>query len=148
MRRPTPPSLARGVEPLASTRNLVQRLAESTGMIPATAPTLGGGIGQLVLVAEDNPVNQKVLVRLLQQRGHTVEAVVTGQLAVEAIQRQAYDLILMDCQMPGMDGFEATEKIRQHENEGNTTATTLSYDPVGSVNSCGSPSHSWVQQVI
>jgi signal transduction histidine kinase/CheY-like chemotaxis protein len=73
------------------------------------------GAGSRILVAEDNLVNQKVLVRMLRRRGHIVEAVGTGELATEAVARQPFDAILMDCQMPGMDGFEATEVIRRWE---------------------------------
>ena len=68
-------------------------------------------------MAEDNSVNQKVLVRLLRQRGHLVEAVETGELAAEAVARQTFDAVLMDCQMPDMDGFEATAIIRRWERE-------------------------------
>jgi CheY-like chemotaxis protein len=54
---------------------------------------------------------------MLGQRGHIVDAVGTGQLAVEAVRHQAYDAVLMDCQMPGMDGFEVTGLIRRWERE-------------------------------
>ena len=93
---------------------------------PAPVRATPRGPGHHILVAEDNPVNQKVLVRLLEQRGHSVEAVVDGQLAVEAMQRQVYDLVLMDCQMPGMDGFEATETIRREERERSPTSARRS----------------------
>jgi CheY-like chemotaxis protein len=73
------------------------------------------GAGFRILVAEDNLVNQKVLVRMLRQRGHTVEAVETGERAAAAVAARAFDAVLMDCQMPGMDGFAATEMIRRWE---------------------------------
>jgi signal transduction histidine kinase/ligand-binding sensor domain-containing protein len=66
-----------------------------------------------VLVAEDNPVNQKVVVRLLERRGHSVEVVPNGRSAVEAARGAEFDVILMDLHMPEMDGFEAAAAIRQ-----------------------------------
>jgi two-component system, sensor histidine kinase and response regulator len=71
--------------------------------------------GRTILVAEDNQVNQTVLTRVLRRRGYVVECVATGQAAVEAAASHVYDAILMDCQMPVMDGYEATELIRLGE---------------------------------
>ncbi|MBL8238784.1 MAG: response regulator [Bryobacterales bacterium] len=68
-----------------------------------------------VLLAEDNPINQLVASRLLEKLGHSVEAAANGILAVEAYQRSDWDLILMDCQMPGLDGYAATREIRRLE---------------------------------
>ncbi|KAG1471432.1 hypothetical protein G6F56_002126 [Rhizopus delemar] len=65
-----------------------------------------------ILLAEDNIVNQKLAVRILEKFGHKVEIVSNGKLAVEAFEKKAYDLILMDVQMPIMGGFEATQRIR------------------------------------
>jgi signal transduction histidine kinase/ActR/RegA family two-component response regulator len=71
-----------------------------------------------ILVAEDNPVNQRVATRFLEKRGHTVVLAESGKKALAAWREQPFDLILMDVQMPDMDGFEATAAIREQEKSG------------------------------
>ena len=68
-----------------------------------------------VLLAEDNLVNQRLAVRLLEKRGHQVVVAATGLEALRALEKEKFDLVLMDVQMPEMDGYEATLAIRQKE---------------------------------
>jgi two-component system sensor histidine kinase/response regulator len=68
-----------------------------------------------VLLIEDNPINQKVAQSMLSGMGMTVDIAANGLLGVEAFRSRRYDLVLMDCQMPVMDGYEATKKIRELE---------------------------------
>jgi signal transduction histidine kinase/CheY-like chemotaxis protein/integral membrane sensor domain MASE1 len=71
-----------------------------------------------ILLAEDNLVNQRVATRFLEKKGHTVVLADSGKKALAAWQEQPFDLILMDVQMPDMDGFEATAAIREQEKSG------------------------------
>jgi signal transduction histidine kinase/CheY-like chemotaxis protein len=80
---------------------------------PTIAATRAGALH--VLLAEDNPVNQRLAMRMLEKRGHRVSVVTNGRDAVAALDGAAFDLVLMDVQMPEMDGFEATRVIRDKE---------------------------------
>jgi signal transduction histidine kinase/DNA-binding response OmpR family regulator len=101
---------------------LFSKIAALCGRLAAPADTIATKVAApmetpgrklSVLVAEDNHVNQRVLTALLSRLGHRFEVVPDGAAAIEAVRRSTYDCVLMDCQMPRIDGFEATAEIRK-----------------------------------
>jgi two-component system, sensor histidine kinase and response regulator len=82
---------------------------------PDPAPASPGPAADRVLVVEDHPVNQAVLTAMLARLGYRADLALNGLDALEAVRRNHYAAILMDCQMPVMDGYEATEKLRGFE---------------------------------
>ncbi len=103
---------------------------------PATLPNanlpriIPVGRSRRILLAEDQEVNQIVASELLTEAGYSLDIVADGQAAVEAAQRAAYDLVLMDCQMPRLDGFEASRLIRLHERETAATGRPVQHVPI------------------
>lgn len=81
--------------------------------------------GARVLLVEDYEINQKVALRMLKKLGIEADLARNGQEACDALEQDHYDLVLMDCEMPILDGFEATERIRRREREGADNVTII-----------------------
>jgi CheY-like chemotaxis protein len=105
-------------------RVLEERESRNSENSSTSADAAGAGAALSVLVAEDNTVNQMVMQRLLHKRGHRVVIAGSGKAALDALEAQRFDLILMDVQMPELDGLEATREIRRRE-EGQPQRTPI-----------------------
>ena len=96
----------------------IQELRRVLSFLETDAPkSVPSPAGRRILLAEDNPVNQEVARAMIQRAGHEVDVAADGEAAVRLFRKGRYDLVLMDCQMPGMDGFMATREIRRLEEE-------------------------------
>ena len=92
---------------------LTQPPVEESRLLPcAGLASPADGSGRRVLVAEDNQVNQKVVTHLLRSMGHRVRIAANGAEALRALAGEAVDIVLMDCQMPVLNGYETTQRIR------------------------------------
>jgi CheY-like chemotaxis protein len=89
-----------------------------------------------VLLAEDSPLHERLAVRLLQEEGHSVTVARNGMEAVEAMEDNSFDLVLMDVQMPVMDGLEATGAIRQRERTAGKRTPVIAVTATANPNEC------------
>ncbi len=99
-------------------RNRLRELLSESSKLPDAAPekiSQFPNVARRILVVDDNVISQRLVLRLLEQRGFQVDVVENGQEAVESTAQTTYDLVLMDCQMPVLDGFDATAEIRRRE---------------------------------
>ncbi|MBW8000931.1 MAG: response regulator [Planctomycetes bacterium] len=78
--------------------------------------------GAKILIVEDNEINKIVVCEILGENECDLKVVENGEQAIDAVLKEKYDLVLMDCEMPGMDGYEATKIIRDHEQKGEKLA--------------------------
>lgn len=91
-----------------------QQISSYISDSPLTVPEEKGHYPYLLLVVEDDLVNQEIAIAMLTQMGSTVDLAENGQIAVEMAKQRHYDLIFMDCQMPVLDGYQATQQIRNN----------------------------------
>jgi len=113
------PAEARDGEAAASPQgHMMAPLSGPGQQSPPAGASHGGKQRARILLVEDNRVNQKITTAILQKAGYTVDVIENGRMALEAVARSSYDLVLMDVQMPEMDGLRAAELIRQ--NSGNS----------------------------
>ncbi len=97
--------------------NALKGIKEEPENMNPTNPSSIEPLGLHILVAEDNPVNQMVATKLLSKLGCTTKVANNGAEAIERLQDEKFDLILMDCMMPELDGYEATRRIRATDND-------------------------------
>ncbi len=108
-------------------RTLTMMTKSTTDQNPVCEPseeTRPAGSGSDVLLVEDNPVNQLVASKMLEVLGVSAQIAENGELAVEAVAKRSYDLVLMDCQMPVMNGYDATRAIREFNTDVPIVAVT------------------------
>ncbi|MBK7673877.1 MAG: response regulator [Candidatus Accumulibacter sp.] len=122
--RPRPPTPADAWPTSAATASASLPLASEATAMPLTATPWSHaedappGFGGRVLVVEDNPVNQQVAAAMLESLGVAHVLADNGRIALDRVRQEHFDLVLMDCQMPEMDGFEATAQVRARQREG------------------------------